>query len=261
MISQLNAGLRLIGVDMPKIFMSLTSLPQYIRDHRALKKALLNSGSPFKIRRFVPCLCDQTAPSGTATSAYFLQDLLVAGKIFRKQPQKHVDVGSSVAGFVAHVASFREIEVFDIRPLKTQATSIVFHRADFMADSVGHEDYTDSLSCLHAIEHFGLGRYGDRIDPNGHLKGIDNLYRILKPGGTLYISAPIGPQRIEFNAHRVFALEYFLSLFTHRFSVRFCAYVNDKDEFIQDAELTEKSVSDNFGCHHGIVILELLKLA
>jgi hypothetical protein len=66
-------------------------------------------------------------------------------------------------------------------------------------------DMTDSVSCLHAIEHFGLGRYGDPLDPNGHLKGYNNIIRMLKPGGTLYISFPIGKtNEVHFNAHRVF---------------------------------------------------------
>ena len=64
---------------------------------------------------------------------------------------------------------------------------------------------TDSVSCLHAIEHFGLGRYGDPLDPQGHLKGFNNIIRMLKPGGMFYISFPIGrSNEVHFNAHRVF---------------------------------------------------------
>jgi hypothetical protein len=40
----------------------------------------------------------------------------------------------------------------------------------------------DSISCLHALEHFGLGRYGDRLDPNGHETGFLKLLDMLKPG-------------------------------------------------------------------------------
>ena len=49
----------------------------------------------------------------------------------------------------------------------------------------------DSISCLHALEHFGLGRYNDPLDPNGHLKGFNNMVKMLKRGGKLYISFPI----------------------------------------------------------------------
>jgi SAM-dependent methyltransferase len=260
-LSKLNAALCMAGVDVRRLLRTAWNLPRYLRDLARLRRELEITGAPFRVTRLVPCLLDRTDESGTASGAYFLQDLLVAGMVFRNRPEKHVDVGSSVAGFVAHVASFREIEVFDIRPLETQASNIAFRQADFMAEDVGYEEYTDSLSCLHTIEHFGLGRYGDRIDPNGHVTGIANLHRVLKPGGTLYFSTPIGPQRIEFNAHRVFALEHLLSLLEPRFTVKSFSYVNDDGRLFRDAELTPECVSSNFGCRYGIGILELEKTA
>ena len=64
-------------------------------------------------------------------------------------------------------------------------------------------NYTDSLSCLHSIEHIGLGRYGDKLDPTGYKLAINNLIKILKPGGTLYLSFPLSKKtRVFFNAHR-----------------------------------------------------------
>ena len=62
----------------------------------------------------------------------------------------------------------------------------------------------DSLSCLHALEHFGLGRYGDNFNLRGYEQGLDNLINLSKKGGYIYLTVPIGKQRIEFNAHRVF---------------------------------------------------------
>lgn len=125
------------------------------------------------------------------------------------RPDKHVDVGSRIDGFVAHVASFREIEVFDVRPISNQIPGVIFKQADFMkssaaADSGTGNGYCDSLSCLHALEHFGLGRYGDPVDVNGYEKGIANLAKLLKPQGKFYLSTPIGRQRVEFNANWVF---------------------------------------------------------
>ena len=67
------------------------------------------------------------------------------------------------------------------------------------------ENITDSISCLHAIEHFGLGRYGDNVDVNGHINGFNNMIKMLKSGGKFYISFPIGGKNeVHFNAHRVF---------------------------------------------------------
>jgi hypothetical protein len=64
--------------------------------------------------------------------------------------------------------------------------------------------YCDSLSCLHALEHFGLGRYGDPITPFGYQLGLANMAKILRPFGILYLSTPIGQERVEFNANWVF---------------------------------------------------------
>ena len=44
-------------------------------------------------------------------------------------------------------------------------------------------DSIDSLSCIYALEHYGLGRYGDPIDPDGWLKGLIEMQRILTRGG------------------------------------------------------------------------------
>jgi hypothetical protein len=57
---------------------------------------------------------------------------------------------------------------------------------------------------LHAIEHFGLGRYGDPVNPQGYQRGIANMAQLLQPGGTFYLSTPIGQERVEFNANWVF---------------------------------------------------------
>jgi len=151
-------------------------------------------------------LDDYNASAGSASGHYFHQDLLVASFIKKNNPIKHIDIGSRIDGFVAHVASFREIDVMDIRNLEiSEHKNINFIQKDMMDKNSLEENITDSISCLHAIEHFGLGRYGDKIDINGHINGFNNIIKMLKSGGKLYISFPIGKRNeIHFNAHRVF---------------------------------------------------------
>lgn len=163
---------------------------------------------------------DWDSDSGSVGGHYFYQDLYVAQRIFQVSPRRHIDVGSRLDGFVAHVASFRPIEVIDIRPQKQKFPNMTFIQHDMM-DTLPPEltECTDSLSCLHALEHFGLGRYGDRIDYDGYLVGLDNLYRMLEPDGRLYISVPIGIQRIEFNAHRIFSPVFFAHLLRSLFDI------------------------------------------
>lgn len=189
------------GIDPSRFFLSLRGLPRFLSDYRKFRQEY--SGS----LTWMPCLHDRYAEGGTTKSEYFWQDLLVARWIFAAKPQRHVDVGSRVDGFVAHVASFRDIEVFDVRPISTQIPGVVFKQADLMSsDNLPDSEsgICDSLSCLHALEHFGLGRYGDPINPTGYEQGLANMALLLRPGGTFYLSTPIGSERVEFNANRVF---------------------------------------------------------
>lgn len=121
-------------------------------------------------------------------------------------------------------------------------------------------EYCDSLSSLHAIEHFGLGRYGDPVRYDGYLLGLGNMYNLLRKGGKFYISAPIGPQRIEFNAHRVFAISHLLDFFTGKFQLDAFSYVDDNGDLHENAVLPESEVRRNFGCRFGCGIFELTKL-
>jgi SAM-dependent methyltransferase len=210
-----------------------------------------------------PVLTEKAEEGGSMKGPYFHQDLYVAQCIYKANPTKHLDVGSRIDGFVAHVASFRPIEVIDIRPINSQAKNISFRREDLMNLPEDLIDYCDSISSLHAIEHFGLGRYGDPIDYNGHLKGINNITRILKKGGVFYLSVPMGcTQRIEFNEQRVFSLEYLLQILTPSYIIQSFAYVNDRGNLIESAEstkLTEENIRSSFSCWYGCAIFTLIK--
>lgn len=168
-----------IGVNPMKFFRFLKSLPWLFSDYRNLYKQL-KGNKDFSIKRLFVISEDKYDSSGSATGHYFHQDLLVAQKIFKKKPERHIDIGSRVDGFVAHVAAFRKIEVLDIRPLENKTENIHFVQQDLMSDSKDYKESTDSMSCLHTIEHFGLGRYNDPIDADGHIKGLNNMYTLLK---------------------------------------------------------------------------------
>jgi len=185
------------GIDPRKTLQSLQGLPRYVRD-------LFRFRSSYTGRlELMPCLHDWYEGGGTTKNEYFWQDLLVAKKIFAAKPERHVDIGSRVDGFVAHVASFREIEVFDIRPLSVKIPSVFFKEKDLINPDGLVSDYCDSLSCLHALEHFGLGRYGDKLDTKGFETGLRNMVSMLSRGGTFYLSVPVGIERVEFNGQRV----------------------------------------------------------
>jgi hypothetical protein len=198
-IHQLLAGQ--CGLDPLRLVRAVQRLPRFCLDLHRFRKSYTGELT------LMPCLHDCHEEAGITQSEYFWQDLLVARWIFEAQPMKHVDIGSRIDGFVAHVASYREIEVLDVRPIRKSIPGVVFKQMDLMQPitmTSMKKDYCDSLSCLHALEHFGLGRYGDQIDPQGYEKGIANMALLLQPGGKFYLSTPIGKERVAFNANWVF---------------------------------------------------------
>jgi len=186
-----------LGIDPRMLVRSLLGLPRYLRDYLRFRARYAGR------IELLPCLHDWHEDAGATKLEYFWQDLLVARRIFEARPEKHVDVGSLVGGFVAHVASFREIEVFDVRPISAKIPGVTFRQADLMQPVPGMSEYCDSLSCLHALEHFGLGRYGDPIDPQGFERGLANLAALLRKNGVFYLSVPVGAERVEFNGQRI----------------------------------------------------------
>lgn len=239
--------------------LNIGRLIEYYKDLNAFKKSLGdNPHFPFGKKKII--MHEKNVEGGTMSGHYFHQDLLVARRLFLNNPKKHVDIGSRTDGFVAHVASYRNIEVFDIRPIESKVVNVQFVQADFMQFPAELIDYTDSVSCLHAIEHFGLGRYGDPIDAEGHLKGLESIYKLLKVGGKFYFSTPIGSQRIEFNAHRVFSIAYLLDLFDKKYKVDLFSYVDDKGALHENQELIDENIGSNFKCHYGCGIFEMTKL-
>lgn len=254
-----NYYLNLFGVYPKKFINSVKGIPSFIKNYFAFKKKL-NETPDFYIKKIYPCLSDRFETAGSIPLHYFYQDLYIANKIFKNSPEKHVDIGSRIDGFTAHVASFRKIEVFDIRKFQRKIFNINFIQADLMEESFAFHDYCDSVSSLHAIEHFGLGRYGDKIDPEGHLKGLNNIYKLLKENGIFYFSTPIGQQRIEFDAHRVFSIEYLLKIFDKKYNLKSFSYINDKNDFFGDTLLNESNIKNNFGCKYGCGIFELIKI-
>lgn len=239
--SLLNRFFSLFGVN-PLSVIGLIQFPRFLREKRQFRRL---GGS---IRVTYPILSDYKDWAGTMKGHYFHQDLYVAQKIFSSKPSKHVDVGSSIAGFVSHVAAFMPIEIWDIRPTPSVSKNISFNQQDVMA---GLTVSSPSVSCLHTLEHFGLGRYGDPINPRGHLTGFKHLVDAVQPGGLLYISFPIGAEdRVEFNAHRVFHPESILGWpGAELIELEEFAFVDDAGDLVTDASLSDAvNQKLRFGC-------------
>lgn len=247
-IRRIGTFLFQFGIDPRRILASLRFIPAYLlgilRLHRSIKKSI---AGPFALR-WLPILSDRYMASGVARGHYFHQDLWAARHIYSRQPRRHIDVGSRIDGFVAHLLVFRQVDVLDVRDLKSTTRGLHFHQVDLMQPRLVDQAATDSLSCLHALEHFGLGRYGDPINVDGWCNGLRNLALMLCSGGRLYLSVPIGPQIIEYNAQRIFRPQtildaaQLLGLKLIEFS-----FIDDVGDFYEDCNI-EDAVGCEFGC-------------
>lgn len=256
---QLYLWLLAMGIQPRRLFVFWRAWWYFWSNHRQLKKQLKNHPQ-FLIKSLYPILHERHETSGQMSGHYFHQDLLIARKIYQRNPSKHLDIGSRTDGFVAHVAVFRPIEVLDIRPQPSQVPNIITRQADLMQLPSDLMDYCDSVSSLHAIEHFGLGRYGDPIDAEGYLKAIKNITYILQQDGIFYFSVPIGEQRIEFNAHRVFSIAYVLSIFQKNYELLQFSFVDDEGKLQENINLTPELIENNCFCHFGCGIFEWKKI-
>lgn len=184
----------------------------------------LNTRPGFEIQEkyMWPVIKDKYAYAGKLDN-YFLQDLWAARLIIKSGIKRHLDIGSRLDGFIAHLlAAGVEVTMIDIRKFPGE----IAHLHTIVDDATSlhqiPDESVESISALCSLEHFGLGRYGDKIDPEACFKCFDNIQKKMKRGGKLYLSLPVGAERVEFNAHRVFyartVVDCFSSLKLEEFS-------------------------------------------
>jgi SAM-dependent methyltransferase len=182
-------------------------LRRFWRDLRVYGR---QGGVRIRYRDLLPALGDWACE--TPVGYYFYQDVWAFQKVLQDRPVRHVDVGST-ALLVGCMACVVPTVSVDIRPLRVNIPGLEYREGTITALPFPDGEVT-SLSSLCVIEHIGLGRYGDPIDPEGSVKAGRELSRVLKPGGHLYASVPIGEaSRVVFNAHRIFSYEDAVALF------------------------------------------------
>ncbi len=174
--------------------------------------------------------------SAGMVSSYFWQDLWAARHIFQAKPLVHYDIGSRIDGFIAHLAAFgQRVRLLDIRPLDVQIPNVDFLQCDATSLDTVEDNSIESLSALCSLEHFGLGRYGDPIDPEACFKCFAAIQRKIAQGGMCYISVPIGKEHLEFNAHRVFYASTIRDYFSQMELVEFSSAY--REQFKTDIDL------------------------
>ena len=195
-----------------------------------------------KKEHLYPCLFDKTIFTDIEPT-YFFQDSWAFEKIYQNKPNNHVDVGSHHK-FVSFLSKIVDTTMVDIRPLSVDMPSIKFLKGSIL--EMPYEDnQIDSLSSLCVIEHIGLGRYGDDLDPWGSEKAFKEIYRVLKPNANFYFSVPIEEtNKTYFNAHRAFNEAYLLNELLKNYELASKGYIFG-NEFLEN-----KKSGFGIGCFH-----------
>ncbi len=209
-------------------------------------RSLQKDDKKIEWRNILPVFNEDT--KATNFDTHYIYHPAWASRVVKKiNPVKHIDI-SSTLHFCTQLSAFIPTEFYDYRPAKLNLSDL----------SSGHTDLCNlhfetgsimSLSCMHTIEHIGLGRYGDQLDSNGDTKAALELQRVLAPGGNLLLVTPVGKSRIMFNAHRIYSMDQVLSMFSGLKLVEFSLIPDDalKTGMLENADpaLVEKQ---SYGC-------------
>ena len=228
-------------IDARRIWTALFGYAWYFRDWRRYRS--MPGAETLRLADARPLLNDRTSVT-PFDAHYFYVNGWAMRRIVKNAPPRHADVGSDIM-FVNLLASVVPVTFVDYRPLMVKCAGMMSVAGDalslpFATGSV------PSLSSLHVTEHIGLGRYGDRLNPQGTLMAASELERALAPNGSLFFALPVGKPRTCFNAHRIHDSKAIREHFSRLDLVEFSG-VHDDGTFVENTDLAEFS-NDDYAC-------------
>jgi SAM-dependent methyltransferase len=185
---------------------------KFIKDYISFSTLSKKLKTPFKpsIKNLYPVLGEDT--DNTGFDRHYIYHPAWAARILAKNKSDfHVDISSTLS-FSTLISAFMSVHFYDYRPADIKLSGLISKRADLLKLPFKNNEIK-SLSCMHVVEHIGLGRYGDKINPNADKIAIDELKRVLAPEGNLLFVVPVGKPVIFFNAHRVYSYNQIISYF------------------------------------------------
>jgi len=192
----------------------------------------------------LPKIFDSTYQS-TFDSHYFYQAIWAFENIKYSSPTLHLDIGSDIK-FVGLLSTIYPVIFLDYRPIKTSNTPGLRNLCgDILALPFANNSIS-SITCLHVIEHIGLGRYGEPLKNDGSIRAFHEISRIVKPGGFFYLSIPIGRERLQYNAHRILAPETVINVLDEFKLIEF-SVITDTQEY-RKGEMYQNYQNSSYAC-------------
>ncbi|MEI6490417.1 MAG: DUF268 domain-containing protein [bacterium] len=201
--------------------------PFILKDLSTYKKTKGSERFSTDFTDFYPCVRDKTITTGF--DRHYVYHTSWAARVVKEiNPQFHVDISSSLY-FSGIVSAFIPVHFYDYRPANLALSDLRSEKGDLLKLPFNDRSVT-SISCMHTIEHIGLGRYGDTIDAEGDIKAIAELKRVVSPNGSLLIVVPVGKPKIEFNAHRIYSYEQILEEIGDEFTLKEFAFIPETEK-------------------------------
>jgi hypothetical protein len=229
-VQSVRSSLKYHGIDARRFVKSIFFLPRLFSD---LRKYVALGGEVHGVLG----IYNEDAGEGCSFSDYMILDHLVVQQLKQRNPLHHLDVGSRVDGLVLQASLLCSVTCMDVRPNpKLKDFGIGSLTADVCSKNIRsslESESFESISSVHAIEHFGLGRYGDTINPSAVDNFLSNIHFLLKKHGTFYLGFPCGDNQIIYNAHRLMRPSFYLQKLN-------CMFMTEK-VFLLTASVGESS--------------------
>ncbi len=188
----------------------LLMFPLVLPDYLSFKQKDTKNRFSIPLLAAMPVLFENT-PFTRFDTHYIYHTAWAARKVKEIDPDFHIDISSSLY-FSSIVSAFKTVKFYDYRPAKLNLSGLSSSSANL--SKLHFEDNSvESISCMHTVEHIGLGRYGDPIEPEGDITAAHELARVVADGGSLLFVVPVGKPRIQFNAHRIYSYDMVLEMF------------------------------------------------
>jgi SAM-dependent methyltransferase len=229
------------------IFQYFFAFIRYFRNFRKFKRdSTVDGRFPVSWRNRKALLSEMTV--AVDFDRHYVYHTGWAARVLSKtRPDFHVDISSNLY-FSSIVSAFVQVHYYEYRPPELSFENLKVKSADILKMPF-ENDSVASLSCMHVVEHVGLGRYGDALDPQGDLKAVAELKRILTPRGHLLFVVPIGRPLLQFNAHRIYSYGQIMEYFSGLELKEFCLVPDKQKDGGLIANATKEMADDQrYGC-------------